>query len=316
MYFVQRYSERSVRSRRRRNHSIHLEQVTSHDDDSGGAACSDAYSVGGLAYDANSNLTRLVRWGPALFAGGDGAVQGGRGAWADALTYRYADGTNRLVRLDEYEDPALDGTPSENPSGHEHSAGYAGRFDYDAAGRVTRERVGQSGPAVRRQVKRYSAASLPVRLDVPAVADPAHGGVRLEYRYDGAGQRVQEFATRLCSSPFLVHTEGVSSTRRTQRDYPSTHVDHDDLSFWPAKFVSRSNERFTTGAYQESRFAYNATKCVGRRTQLGRPPCGSLYSWHPLVGNRSRPSSCKRVAQVAGPPDSFCASHRSRRTLR
>ena len=50
----------------------------------------------------------------------------------------------------------------------------------------------RSGPAVRRQVKRYSAASLPVRLDVPAAADPAHGGVRLEYRYDGAGQRVQE----------------------------------------------------------------------------------------------------------------------------
>ena len=48
------------------------------------------------------------------------------------------------------------------------------------------------GPTVRRQVKRYSAASLPVRLDVPAAADPAHGGVRLEYRYDGAGQRVQE----------------------------------------------------------------------------------------------------------------------------
>ena len=158
----------------------------------GGAACSDAYSVGDLAYDANSNLTRLVRWGPALFAGGDGAVRNGRGAWADALTYRYAEGTNRLARVDEYEDPALDGTPSENPSGHEHSAGYAGRFDYDAAGRVTRERSGQSGPAVRRQVKRYSAASLPVRLDVPAAADAVHGGVRLEYRYDGAGQRVQE----------------------------------------------------------------------------------------------------------------------------
>ena len=128
----------------------------------------------------------------SAFAYQRSTVHGGRGAWADALTYRYAEGTNRLARVDEYEDPALDGTPSENPTGHEHSAAYAGRFDYDEAGRLTRERSGSSGPAVRRQVERYSAASLPVRLDVPAAADPVHGGVRLEYRYDGAGQRVQE----------------------------------------------------------------------------------------------------------------------------
>ena len=154
----------------------------------------DHFSVGGAAYDANGNVLALTRRAPT------GASAS---AAADALSYRYTPGTNRLRWV-------YDGADTQAWYGEEWDANRTS-FNYRPHGmeylHYEYPQYGWGSKSNYRDVVRYDERSLPLFESYRWVDEPSTTAYRYAHvyaRYDGSGRRVWR----------RVHADGVNTDER------------------------------------------------------------------------------------------------------